>query len=214
MAPPHPTAEPPATKAEQVTRAARRLFLERGYGATSMEAVAREAGVSKATLYAHFAGKAELFSAIVAAECHRFVPTVDESEVDRLPVRDALKRIGLRFLDLLISPPALAAYRVVVAETPRFPELGRDFYESGPATTLRVLAGYLERATARGELAVTDPYTGAALLVGMIRSHLQLRSLLGVAEEVAEEVNEAERDRHVSAAVDLFLGGYLPHPRT
>lgn len=208
MAPLQPTAEPPATKAGQVVQAARRLFMERGYGATSMEAVAREAGVSKATLYAYFAGKAELFSAIVATECRRFVPTVDESEVDRLPVQDALMRIGRRFLDLLISPPALAAYRVVVAETPRFPELGRAFYDAGPANTLSALAGYLERATARGELAVADPYTGAALLVGMIRSHLQLRILLGV----TAEVGEAERDRHVGAAVDLFLGGYRPRP--
>ena len=211
MAPPLPTAEPPATKAEQVVQAARRLFMERGYGATSMEAVAREAGVSKATLYAHFAGKAELFSAIVAAECHRFVPTVDESEVDRLPVSDALIRIGRRFLDLLISPPALAAYRVVVAETPRFPELGRAFYDAGPAITLSALAGYLERATARGELAVADPHTGAALLIGMIRSYPQLRRLLGV----AEAMSEADRDRHVRAAVELFLGGYGPQsPRT
>ena len=208
MAPPPPAAEPPATKAAQVVQAARRLFMERGYGATSMEAVAREAGVSKATLYAHFAGKAELFSAIVAAECRRFVPTVDESEVDRLPVAEALVRIGRRFLDLLISPPAMAAYRVVVAETPRFPELGRAFYDAGPATTLRVLAGYLERATARGELAVADPHTGAALLIGMIRSHLQLRALLGV----VASVDDAERDRHVRAAVELFLGGYAPRP--
>ena len=208
MTPPQADAEPPVTKAEQVVQAARRLFLEHGYGATSMDAVAREAGVSKATLYAHFAGKAELFSAIVAAECHRFVPTVDESEVDRLPVRDALLRISRRFLDLLISPQALAAYRVVVAEAPRLPELGRAFYEAGPTITLNVLAGYLERATARGELAVADPHTGAALLVGMIRSYPQLRRLLGV----AEEMSDAERDRHVCAAVELFLGGSAAKP--
>ncbi|MEI6558880.1 MAG: TetR/AcrR family transcriptional regulator [Rhodospirillaceae bacterium] len=206
MAPDEPSAEPPVSKLGQIAEAARLLFLERGYGATSMDAVARAAGVSKATLYAHFAGKAELFSAIVAAECHRFVPTVDESEVDGLPVRDGLFRIGRRFLDLLISPPALSAYRVVVAETPRFPELGRAFYNAGPATTLRVLGGYLERATARGELAVADPATGAALLIGMIRSHLQLCRLLGV----IDAVSESERDRHVGAAVDLFLRGYAP----
>ena len=203
MAPEHPIAEPPATKAELVVRAAWRLFMERGYGATSMDAVARAAGVSKATLYAHFAGKAELFSAVVVAECRRFVPVVDENEVDRLPVREALIRIARRFVDLLMSPAALAAYRVVVAETPRFPELGRAFYAAGPANTLEVLAGYLQRATARGELAVAEPRTAATLLMGMARSHLQLRCLLGV----AGEIGEADRDRHVRAAVDLFLDG-------
>ncbi|MEI7608451.1 MAG: TetR/AcrR family transcriptional regulator [Rhodospirillaceae bacterium] len=204
MAPTPPAAEPPATKAALVVQAARRLFMERGYGATSMDAVALEAGVSKATLYAHFASKAELFSAIVAAECHRFVPTLDESEVDHLPVREALTRIGRRFLDLLISPPALSAYRVVIAEALRFPELGRAFYDAGPATTLSVLAGYLDRATRRGDLAVKDPVTAASLLVGMFRSHLQLRILLGV----VDGVGDAERDHHVRAAVDLFLDGY------
>ncbi len=203
MAPAQPTAEPPATKAELVVQAARRLFLEHGYGATSMEAVARAAGVSKATLYAHFASKAELFSAIIATECRRIAPTVDDGEVDTLPAREALFRIGRTLLTLVLSPQALSAYRVVVAETPRFPELGRAFYEAGPATTLRVLAGYLERATARGKLTVADPHTGAVLLAGMIRSHLQLCRLLGV----RDSVDEAELDRHVRAAVDLFLTG-------
>ena len=203
MAPEPPIAEPPASKAGLVVEAAWRLFMEHGYGATSMDAVARAAGVSKATLYAHFTGKAELFSAVVVAECRRIAPILDEGEVDRLPAREALIRIARRFLDLLLSPAALAAYRVVVAETPRFPELGRAFYAAGPASTLDVLAGYLERATARGELAVADPRTAATMLMGMVRSHLQLRRLLGV----ADEVGAADRDRHVRAAVDLFLDG-------
>ncbi len=203
--PPSPT-EQPASKAELVVLAARRLFMENGYGATSMEAVARAAGVSKATLYAHFAGKAELFSAIIGTECRRIAHTGDASELDHLPVGEALFRIGRPLLELVVSPQALAAYRVVVAEAARFPELGRAFYEAGPATTLRMLAGYLERATARGDLAVADPQTGAVLLASMIRSHFQLFLLLGV----RDSVNECELDRHVRAVIELFLSGCAP----
>jgi TetR/AcrR family transcriptional repressor of mexJK operon len=54
---------PPASKAESILAAAKRSFLAAGFGAVSMDAIAREAGVSKATVYAHFAGKEELFGA-------------------------------------------------------------------------------------------------------------------------------------------------------
>ena len=59
---------PPTSKAESILAAAKRTFLAAGFGAVSMDTIAREAGVSKATVYAHFAGKEELFGAVIGRE--------------------------------------------------------------------------------------------------------------------------------------------------
>lgn len=205
MALPPTSAPAPSVKAAQIMAAARQLFLANGYGATSMDAVARAATVSKATLYSHFDSKADLFAAMVSVECARVVPSLAGPEVDDLPVAEALFRMGCDFLDLLLSPQSLAVYRLVVAETPRFPELGLAFHQSGPARTLAMLSDYLERAQNRRQLEIADPTVAAELLWGMIRSHFHLRALLGVD---VESPTAAQRARHVRGAVELFVRGH------
>ena len=93
----------PSSKAESILAAAKRAFLAAGFGAVSMDAIAREAGVSKATVYAHFAGKEELFGAVIGRECERYFARVSADELDPLDVRGSLTVLGRRFLDLLLS---------------------------------------------------------------------------------------------------------------
>ena len=69
-----------STKAESILAAAKRAFLAAGFAAVSMDAIAREAGVSKATVYAHFAGKEELFGAVIGRECERYFARVPGNE--------------------------------------------------------------------------------------------------------------------------------------
>jgi len=98
-----------------VLKAALRLFLEQGFGATSMDAIAREAGVSKATLYAHVKSKEELFAAITATCAEQLLAahTAFEHESD---IRAALLRFGREHVALLLSPEGAAMYRIVIAE--------------------------------------------------------------------------------------------------
>src|SRR5690242_7178872 len=103
-------AERPSPKGQQILAAAGRRFMAQGYGATSMDGVAREAGVSKATLYAHFASKQELFAAIIGAACRRHAETLSTPDLEHHDLRDALRQIGREFLDLLLSPNAVAIY--------------------------------------------------------------------------------------------------------
>src|SRR5262245_33864929 len=68
-------------KAESILAAAKQSFLAAGFGAVSMDTIAREAGVSKATVYAHFSGKEELFGAVVGRECERYLARFSPSEL-------------------------------------------------------------------------------------------------------------------------------------
>jgi len=186
-----------------VLKAALRLFLEQGFGATSMDAIAREAGVSKATLYAHVKSKEELFAAITATCAEQLLAahTAFEHESD---IRAALLRFGREHVALLLSPEGAAMYRIVIAEAPRFPELGQAFYEHGPAIRLRALVEYLQKADAAGVLSVDNASLAAGEFVGMLGGTVHLRTMLGH----ADEISAAEQATLVEHAVDTFLRSY------
>src|ERR1700680_4926587 len=150
------TEGPPASKAESSLRDAKRSFLASGFGAVSMDTIAREAGVSKATVYAHFAGKEELFGAMGGRVCERHFETFSAQELDPTDVRTSLTTLGRRFLDLVLSPDAIAVHRIIVAEVTRFPALGEVFWRAGPERTLRQIEAFLRRAAAAGALGIAQ----------------------------------------------------------
>ena len=173
-------------KVESILAAATRTFLAGGFGAVSMDTIAREAGVSKATVYAHFAGKEELFGAMVGRVCERHFETFSARELDPADVRASLTTLGRRFLDLVLSPDAIAVHRIIVAEVTRFPALGEVFWRAGPERTLRQIEAFLRRAAAAGSLEIAQPRIAAEQFVGLIRGENHLRHLLRL---------EAEADR-------------------
>ncbi len=193
-----------AMKPQQIREAAGRLFLAQGYGAVSMDAIAREAGVSKATIYAHFADKAELFADLVKEECARQWPDVAMLEAEPGDLREALLAVGMVYAELLSSPKGVQTYRMVVAESPRFPELGRAFFEGGPRLIRDKLAAYLERAEAQGKLVLGDARMAAQQFLAMLRCEHHLRALTGL----EPPVTQAEIARVVTAATDTFLRAY------
>jgi TetR/AcrR family transcriptional regulator, mexJK operon transcriptional repressor len=100
-------------------------------------------------------------------------------------------------------------YRIVIAETPRFPELGRAFYENGPAIRLSALTQYLQRADAAGVLKVDDARLAAGEFAGMLGGTVHLRAMLGHADEITAAAQEAL----VEHAVDTFLRAYRAFDR-
>ena len=193
----------PSEKYEAILAAATRVFLDEGYGAASMDAIARAAGVSKQTIYAHFGGKAALFEATVMKRSDRLlepVPTATDAVDDP---EAALRAIAHRYLELILTPETLARFRVVMAESGRFPELAEGFYRSGPARAAAGLADYFARLDRQGILKIGDPYMAADQFYGIVRGDFFVRHLLGIGEPMTTH----ERDRIVHAAVNRFVGG-------
>ncbi len=186
--------------------AAGALFLENGYGAVSMDAVSKKANVSKATLYAHFGSKDELFRAMVACECSSAGLNDVWDKAMALPAADGLRMIGLEFVTFVLSPKALAAHRVVLGEAHRFPELARAFYEAGPALTIGRVNNYLSLLNGRGELAIPDIDMATQQYFGLIKANLHMKLLLCLTERPSDLTIQ----RFVDAAVDLFVKGYAP----
>jgi AcrR family transcriptional regulator len=196
-------AEP--SKSELVLAAAERCFLARGFGAVSMDAIAREAGVSKATVYAHFADKAALFGAVIARLSERF-GGFSADALDPAAAEASLTTLARRLLELVLSPEAIALNRIIIAEVTRFPELGEAFWQAGPARTRAQIEAFLRRATAAGTLTVPDPRQAAEQFAALARGEIHLRQMLRPEGEVGPKAIAAA----AASSVQVFLKAFGP----
>ena len=191
-------------KRRQIAQAAEALFLAHGYGAVSMDAVARQAGVSKATLYAHFASKDRLFADIVCDKGED-TPLVDSLFPDTVPdLRAALLAIGQRLLRFLLRERTLSIVRIAIAESVRFPELGHAFYTNGPQKSCDRFAAWLEILAAQGLAHTPDPLTATHQFLTLLRSDVFLRASLGVPPPPGDD----EIDATVTNAVETWLRAF------
>lgn len=202
--PEHVRSETESPKRQAVLEAAADLFIAQGYGAVSTDAIARAANVSKATLYAYFRSKDSLFATIITEACRANFDWENELRADTADVRSALIGFGRRVLRFLLEEHALAIHRVVMAESARFPELGRAFFEGGPATARTRLGAWLAAQTQAGRLHVADPPLAAEQLMALVRAGPHLRATLGV----PPKPDEAEIEATITAAVETFLAAY------
>lgn len=148
------------------------VFAAEGYRA-GVDRIAAQAGVAKQTLYNHFPSKAELFAAVIQQATQELVVALDDTGEG---LRERLVRFGIRYREKLLSPNGIGLYRMLVAETPRFPDLGAAFYQAGPLRTAARLQNVLAVAMAQGELRPLAPEFATnqllSMLVGVERSHL------------------------------------------
>jgi TetR/AcrR family transcriptional repressor of mexJK operon len=192
-------------KAQAVLDAATALFLAQGYQGTSMDAVAKQAGVSKQTVYSHFANKEELFKAVITAKVARY--GFDEAtEVPDDDLRTALLAIASRFVNLLFDPQVVAMHRVVMGEAASQPRVASLFFESGPQLTKAAVCAFLRHQIAKGRLTIPPERIeyAAAQLLYMAIGIFQIQLLLGL----RESVDEAELGPHLEQVVDDFLSLY------
>jgi TetR/AcrR family transcriptional repressor of mexJK operon len=192
-----------AAKPQQILDAARELFLRDGFSTTSMDAVAKAAGVSKATVYAHFTSKEELFAAMMDAECRRTWPEITSDEIGRLDPIPKLREVAERYVRFITSGYPVALLRVVSAEAARNPTLGRIFYDSAPGAGRKKFAELLGYADAEGRLRVPDPLHAADTFFAMLRGDLHIRVMVGMPLP-----SEAELVAHAREIVDRFLKAY------
>ena len=118
---------------------ARVVFMRDGFEGANVDDIAREAGVSKATLYSYFPDKAHMFLAVLQQEFERHATAIEDFLYNEEPLRAVLFKQCRFFVEFLLSDWAVEIFRVVTAESKRFPELGHQFYEAGPEAMLRAL---------------------------------------------------------------------------
>lgn len=189
----------PISKRERVLRAARASFRSDGYR-SSVERIARRAGVAKQTVYHYFPSKDDLFKEVARDFAHRLLVELQDGADD---LRGSLLRFARAYRKRVLSAEAIAMFRTLAAETPRFRPLARAVYAGGAGETTRGLAAWLGAEMAAGRLRRDDPQFAAELLLGMLVGHERVKRLYGVARPDAAQ--DARRTAHI---VDCFLRAY------
>ncbi len=193
-----------SAKRRQILEGARAVFLGQGFDAASMGDIAREAKVSKGTLYVYFDSKEELFQTIVEEECRAQAEQVFALDSTNHDVEAVLTRLGRDFIRFLGDPHRISSLRTVIAIAERMPELGKRFYAMGPASGMARVARYIEDQVKAGVLAVPDCELAAAQFLDSCKSTTFQPLLLNARERASEE-----RIKYVVAtAVRTFLAAY------
>ena len=191
-------------KWDQVLDGARTVFLRDGFEGASVDDIVREAGVSKATLYSYFPDKRLLFVEVAKAEC----AAQSEAAVAQIEasgdLREAMTTAATRMVRFFMSDVGLQVHRIIVGESQRFPEIGRQFYESGPARVRAILKKFLQKAVDEGKMKIDDIDLAADQLPELCKAGLHLQMVLGLREAPTDD----EIQRVVEGAVDMFLSKY------
>jgi AcrR family transcriptional regulator len=191
-------------KRRQIIEGARAAFLEQGFDAASMNDIARIAGVSKGTLYVYFQNKEQLFQAICSEECLSQAEGLFNFDADDSDVEATLTRIGIDFVTLVCRPEKASSARTVIAIAERMPEIGRAYYETGPARGIALLSDYLKKKVKQRILAIDDCEVVAAQLIEALLAPLFKPVLFNFGKPPTQE-----RIRYVvGIAVRAFLAAY------
>ena len=192
------------SKNEDILIAAQQAFLEKGYGAASMEYIAKKANVSKQTLYSHFTNKEELFSGVMELKCRNIVnPLVDAVEKG-IGIEEFFYCLGVGLLKCVTDDESLNMYRLIVSESIRFPELSAKFMDNGPRKGCEMVAKYLDGKVASGELKCDDTLMAAQFFCDMVKASVHTGRLLGKQKNLSEN----EIDIRVREAIRVFMSAY------
>ncbi len=191
-------------KRRQILDGAYRTFMREGFDAASMGDIAREAGVSKGTLYVYFDSKERLFQELVHEEKARQFPAIFAIDPDETDVRATLTRVGGQFARFVTASHVVMATRTIVAMAERMPDIALEFYDSGPRQCAGQLSEYFERQVAAGRLAIPDINLAAAQFLDLTQSTLTRPLMFGA----TEQPSEGHMDAVVKSAVDVFLAAY------
>ena len=194
-------------KHQAIMEAATRAFMAKGYSGTSMDDIAKQAAVSKQTVYKHFADKEKLFAEMVLATTDRIDGMVDlvaDIPADSDTLAENLTRLARQFLAALTQPQVLQLRRLIIADADAFPQLGATWYEQGFERVLSTLAATFQRLTDRGLLKTDDPLLAANHFSGLLLWIPVNKAMFSG----GSRHTDAELDRYAAAGIRAFLAAY------
>lgn len=197
----------PANEAlgQTIVDAARELFVELGFQATTLDKVAQRAKISKLSIYRHFENKEALFGAAIAAGCQRlFSPQALLEGVDG-SVEDQLRAAGSTLLRALLRSDVRSVEAMVMADKTNQKSLGKLHYEAGPAHVIAQIEALLRQLHAKAVLNVPDTLQSARLFAALFKGS-DLLMIARFDQARAEDDNEIES--YCRSAVAMFIAAH------
>ena len=198
----------PQARCDEETRAiifeaARHEFTGSGYAATSMESVARRAGISTKTLYRLIPNKAALFEAMITERIDGFAARVRLRACDGDDVEGALRDALIVCGELILAGDVISLQRVILGDSEKFPEVAEMFWRKAIRRTERTLADWLQAQSERGLIRIEDSEVAAGMLLGMLAFQPQRAVLFGHVPPPSRE----QLEQRAGTAAALFLRG-------
>jgi AcrR family transcriptional regulator len=198
----------PQLRSDEETRAliletARHEFAQSGYASTSMENLARSAGVSTKTLYRLVPNKAALFEAMVTERIEQFVSVVKLRACNGGDVEEALTEALMICAELMLDGDVILLQRVLLADSEKFPDISETFFHKAITPTQNALASWLRTQHKRGRIEIDDSDTAAGMLLGMLAMQPQRSVMFGHRPPPTKE----EREERARTCAKLFLRG-------
>ena len=190
-------------KRQQILDGARRIFIESGFASSSVEKIAKAAGVAKGTIYNYFDSKEALFVALIAGECGGETQLPTLAQLLDAPIEAVLNRFAHQWLSSLLQEEQAALFRIVLAEVMQFPALGQLIESSGPAQVVQRLSEYLAQLNQDEILQIDDARLAAEQLLALSDAGIIRQMQLSVSNPSSSQI-----ELHVNSAVSVFLRAY------
>jgi TetR/AcrR family transcriptional repressor of mexJK operon len=202
-----PTREEAVRRDERIVEVATQFFMERGFDATTIDAVAETAGVSKPTVYARYPDKRHLFTAVLRSRIEDWIAPISAAteeqarEAGPKDLATALHDLSRAVLAHSSQPGASALKRCLVAQALHFPELAKLAHEEGWMRAVRGVATLLGQFEARGQIKVSNRDIAADLFLSLVLGRHSQSTLFAI--PIDPEAQEERRE----AAVNVFING-------
>ncbi len=206
VAPQKNTPEAPSfrdQRRDRIVQVAREVFYEVGYAGASMSMISTRLGGSKATLYAYFNSKEELFDAIIREQCTDFAAFA-AMYMDSTDFRQTLRDLGRQLLTTVTASRTIRTIQLIIEESHRNPVLAQMFNAAMETMGKSGLLGILQNAHDKGHINAPDAEEAARVWKSLLFGDSHFKRLLNL----APVLTEAQLGRQVDLAVDIFMTYY------
>lgn len=187
----------PEERSDQILTAARKCFLARGYFATKMDEIAREAGLSKGGVYFHFTSKGEVFRSLVQQEYDAAIRFIDSVEASGDDVMAMLMQLGEHFLEQFAADNELPRFMVIIGEMALRDDAIQEMLLGLQQSYIDRMAHIIEIGIAQGQIRAVDPYAAAIMLKALLDG---IQATFAVGYEI-------DLDSLLSGAIDILSAG-------
>lgn len=191
------------SKRKQILVAATLLFTEQGYSSSSMALIAKNAGVSKQTVYSHFGSKDELFAASIKQKCDSYQMTEISLDTASEPA-EILFVLAKRFLAMLTSKEALAIHKICAYESKSYPQISELFYQEGPERIVNDVAKLMAEFDSKHQLIIPEAKFAALQFLNMVKGECWMR----LEFNTKKQISESEINRYLDSSIAMFIKGY------